>query len=98
MQKLVLIENNRGAKPQAPHLGFLYSSRRDSFGTHRIHPVETPSVFAVLFEAAKAKSALCDSRVCLAKNAERFLRVTREVAGIHKGRQSLMHVFFGSFL
>jgi len=30
-------------------------------------PVELPSVFAVLFEAAKAKSALCNSRVRLSK-------------------------------
>jgi hypothetical protein len=34
--------------------------------------VEFPAVFAVLFEAAKAKSALCDNRVRLSKNAERF--------------------------
>ena len=41
-------------------------------------PVEYPYVFAVLFEAAKAKFLLCKNRVCLAKNAERFLRVTRD--------------------
>ena len=40
--------------------------------------VEFPAVFAVLFEAAKAKFAVCENRVCLAKNAERFLRVTRD--------------------
>ena len=34
--------------------------------------VENPVVFAVLFEAAKAKSALCDNRACLAKNAIAF--------------------------
>ena len=31
-----------------------------------------PSVFAVLFEAAKAKSALGSNRACLAKNAIAF--------------------------
>ncbi|MBR0443410.1 MAG: hypothetical protein IIX15_03630, partial [Clostridia bacterium] len=35
-------------------------------------PVEHPAVFAVLFEAAKAKSALCPNRACLAKNAIAF--------------------------
>jgi hypothetical protein len=40
--------------------------------------VEIPYVFAVLFEAAKAKFPQCNNRVCLAKNAERFLRVTRD--------------------
>jgi hypothetical protein len=37
-----------------------------------IHPVEIPYVFAVLFEAAKAKPALGISRVRLAKTRERF--------------------------
>ena len=37
-----------------------------------IHPVEIPYVFAVLFEAAKAKSALGMNRVRLSKNAEHF--------------------------
>jgi hypothetical protein len=35
--------------------------------------VEIPAVFAVLFEAAKAKFLLCYNRVCLAKNATAFL-------------------------
>ena len=35
-------------------------------------PVELPAVFAVLFEAAKAKFLLCYNRVCLAKNALAF--------------------------
>ena len=35
-------------------------------------PVELPAVFAVLFEAAKAKPAVCENRVCLAKNATAF--------------------------
>ena len=35
-------------------------------------PVEHPAVFAVLFEAAKAKSALGSNRACLAKNAIAF--------------------------
>jgi hypothetical protein len=61
-------------------------------------PAEIPAVFAVLFEAAKAKFALVSSRACLNKNATAFLCVTREVAGIHKGRQSLMRVFFRRFL
>jgi hypothetical protein len=34
--------------------------------------VENPVVFAVLFEAAKAKSALGSNRVRLAKTRERF--------------------------
>ena len=68
------------------------------FGFFTLLPVELTAVFAVLFEAAKAKFSLCYNRVCLAKNAERFLRVTREAAGIHKGQPPLMHVFFGSFL
>jgi hypothetical protein len=34
--------------------------------------VEFPAVFAVLFEAAKAKFSLCNNRVRLSKNAERF--------------------------
>jgi len=37
-------------------------------------PVEIPSVFAVLFEAAKAKFFLCNSRVRLSKNTERVCR------------------------
>ena len=36
-------------------------------------PVEIAVVFAVLFEAAKAKFAVCEDRVCLAKNAPAFL-------------------------
>ena len=35
--------------------------------------VEIPAVFAVLFEVAKAKFAVCEDRVCLAKNAAAFL-------------------------
>ena len=35
-------------------------------------PVELTTVFAVLFEAAKARIALCNSRACLSKNAKRF--------------------------
>jgi hypothetical protein len=35
-------------------------------------PVEIPSVFAVLFEAAKAKFPQCNNRVRLAKTRERF--------------------------
>ena len=34
--------------------------------------IESPAVFAVLFEAAKAKFLLCSNRVCLAKNATAF--------------------------
>ena len=34
--------------------------------------VENPYVFAVLFEAAKAKVPLCNNRACLAKNALAF--------------------------
>ena len=37
-----------------------------------ILPVEHPAVFAVLFEAAKAKFTLGSNRACLSKNAERF--------------------------
>ena len=35
-------------------------------------PVENPYVFAVLFEAAKAKFPQCNNRACLAKNAIAF--------------------------
>ncbi|MBQ8719049.1 MAG: hypothetical protein IJY66_07270 [Clostridia bacterium] len=56
--------------------------------------VENPAVFAVPFEAAKARSALGKNRVRLSKNADAFLCVAREAAGIHKGRQSLMRAFW----
>ena len=77
-------------------------------------PVENPSVFAVLSSSSflpvvissfspsslrrrkqslHSVTAACD----LAKRWSR-LAVAREAAGIHKGRQSLMHVFFRLFL
>ena len=40
------------------------------FGFFALLPVELPTVFAVLFEAAKAKFSLCNNRVRLSKNAE----------------------------
>ena len=47
--------------------------------------VENPAVFAVLFEAAKAKSALCDNRACLAKNAIAFFACNARPPGGHGG-------------
>ena len=52
-------------------------------------PVELPAVFAVLFEAAKAKFLLCYNRVV-------FL-VTREDSRVHRGATP-MRLFFGSLL
>ena len=60
-------------------------------------PTEIPSVFAVLFEAAKAKSALGSSRACLSKNATAFLCVTREGRGYVRGVCSPYADFLGHF-
>ncbi|MBQ8718937.1 MAG: hypothetical protein IJY66_06700, partial [Clostridia bacterium] len=59
-------------------------------------PVEIPSVFAVLFEAAKAKFLLCNNRARLSKNAEAFLCVARDRGGTWGS--SPMRVFFRRFL
>jgi hypothetical protein len=66
------------------------------FGFFALLPVELIAVFAVLFEAAKAKSALGDSRVRLSKNADAFLCVAREDGGTWGF--SPMRVFLVRFL
>ena len=48
-------------------------------------PVENPAVFAVLFEAAKAKFAVCNNRACLAKNAVAFFACNARPQGGHGG-------------
>ena len=58
--------------------------------------VEIPYVFAVLFEAAKAKFLLCKNRVCLAKNAKAFFACNTRPQGGHGGSPPC--AFFGSFL
>ena len=59
--------------------------------------VESPYVFAVFLKRRKQNFLSASTACDLAKRWSR-LAVAREAAGIHKGRQSLMHVFFGSFL
>ena len=55
----------------SPHQGITAGASPRPTGTAFL-PVEHPYVFAVLFEAAKAKSAIGSNRVCLAKNATAF--------------------------
>ena len=54
---------------------------------YRVHPFfrRIPYVFAVLFEAAKAKSAVCNNRACLAKNAIAFFACNARPQGGHGG-------------
>jgi hypothetical protein len=68
-----------------------------------VFSVETPAVFAVLLEAAKAKFLLCNSRVCLAKNAERFYEFGFAEFGVARDHNPVLRggplsAFLGSFL
>ena len=55
----------------SPHQGITAGASPRPTGA-AVLSVENPCVFAVLFEAAKAKSALGMNRVRLAKTRERF--------------------------